>query len=540
MNPARVCPHLTTRHVNRFIKEKSVPLECTNTPNHQEVEVDKVPLWKCLDCHNLGCSRYSQNQCGSKHFAELKHPLCVNVASQEIWCYECDEELSQFIALNLDNSSQQATDFERQVTKMKEHCSKLNAALTNHRQNQLIEAAMESQIKERSPQSDSPPKMTVLDNIFGLQNIGNTCFFNSLTQCVLNSTELIKTLKKDAPNLPVDGFIAELLKLYDSAQGGGRVLNPRFLFQKLSKSRAMYSSFGQQDSQECLAHFVDIMEKEYKKGGLAFNLPLFGYLAYQTYCDGCGKEEWFFEDNCSLTLGLAEEETSNSNDELKRRVIERQISQSGPFKRIKVDMISQNSNVAKSGFDGTKEELHMVTANNTPLSLPSNELYGLVDRYFAYNVYQRATSGLRCDNCEKTINKNYFGFNKFYFVTPPPILIVMLKRYRQSHYSVRKDDRPIKIEMELNLSRYALARNPIRPDDKQTDRTTELKLPNIRYSLYGIVEQHGSLSFGHYICYVKKDSGQWYYVSDSHYSSVNESEVAKNTGGYLYFYRLIN
>lgn len=540
MNPARVCPHLTIRHCNRFIREKSVPLECSNTANHQEEEVDKVPLWKCLDCANLGCSRYSRNQCGNKHFTQFRHPLCVNVASQEIWCYECDEELSQFIALNLDNTTPEATDFERQVTKMKEHCSKLNAALTNQRQNQRIEAAMETQNKERSPKSSSPPKTTVLDNIFGLQNIGNTCFFNSLTQCVLNSTELIRTLKRDAPQLPVDGFIAELLKLYDSSQGGNRVLNPRFLFQKLSKSRSMYSSYGQQDSHECFAHFVDIMEKEYKKGGLAFNLPLFGYLAYQTYCDGCQKEEWFFEDNCSLTLGLAEDETNSSNDEIKRRLIERQISESGPFKRIKPEMISQNANVTKSGFDSTKEELFMATACNAPLSLSPNDLYGLIDRYFAYNVYQRATSGLRCDNCEKSLKKNYFGFNKFYFVTPPAILIVMLKRYRQSHYSVRKDDRPIKVEMELNLSRYALARNPLRPGEQQSDRSSEFQLPDVRYSLYGIVEQHGSLSFGHYICYVKKDSGQWYYVSDSHYSAVGQSEVEKNTGGYLYFYRLIN
>jgi len=176
-----------------------------------------------------------------------------------------------------------------------------------------------------------------------------------------------------------------------------------------------------------------------------------------------------------------------------------------------------------------QDELLMKTSNNVPLKFKAFHLEQLIDKYFGYNIHQKSQNGLRCDDCEKKGVENYFGFNKFYFLNPPAILVVVLKRFRQTKWSVQKEDKNVPISLELDLSKYLLS--------KRNRSSNSISSPSLKYSLYGIVEQHGSLSFGHYICYVKKESGTWYYISDSHYSKTSENDIKRNEGGYILFYK---
>jgi len=540
MEPRKLCPHLNAKIVTRFLKEKVTAFECTETANHVLPETDEVTLWMCMNCPLLGCSRYSKNECMQKHFDTTGHPLCVNFETNNIWCYLCDEELHT-LALTAESPGSQINEFERLISKVDEQSSKFKSQFDNNKDKKVIHSTFGGQ---SATPIETPTRSKVIpsDNIFGIRNIGNTCFFNSLTQVILNSESLLTTLRKDLPGLPSDGFIAELLKLHDTSTQGYKILDPKNLFRLLGRSKSMYSLFQQQDSHECFTHFMDIIEKEYKQAVLPFNLPVFGYLAYQTYCGGCRKEEWFFEENCSMALGLTEEEKDPYLEDIKDSLITQQSKEHGRFKSVKPSLISHNRNVQRSGFQREAEELVMDTQDNAPLKIDAGRMAGLIDRFFGYNVYQRAANGLKCDNCEKNHVQNYFGSTKYYFVTPPPILVVLLKRYRQGRFGVQKEERSVAIELDLDLTRYALERRPTLsgPEDAPPAETTSpVNKISLKYQLYGIVEQHGSLSFGHYICYVKKESGQWYYISDSHFSPVSEHEIRKNTSGYMFFYKRV-
>lgn len=540
MEPSKLCPHLTPKIVARFLKEKVTAFECTETPNHLFPETDEVTLWKCMGCPTLGCSRYSKNECMQKHFDATGHQLCVNFETNNIWCYACDEELHT-LALTAESPGSQINEFERLIGKVDEQSSKFKSQFDSNKERKAIHSTLAGQTPAPSD-ALIRSKVVASDNIFGLRNIGNTCFFNSLTQVILNSDSLVAALRRDLPGLPSDGFIAELLKLYDTSAQGSKILDPKNLFRLLGRSKSMYGLFQQQDSHECFTHFMDIIEKEYKQAGIPFSLPVFGYLAYQTYCGGCSKEEWFFEENCSMALGLTEEDKDPALEDIKESLISQQSKEHGRFKRVKPSLISHNRNVQRSGFLLETEELVMDTLDNAPLNIDGGRMTGLIDRFFGYNVYQRTGNGLRCDNCEKNHVQNYFGSTKYYLVTPPPILVVLLKRYRQTRFSVQKEERPIALELDLDLTRYTLERRPVTPESGDAPTSGDAGPVNksaVRYQLYGIVEQHGSLSFGHYICYVKKESGQWYYISDSHFSPVSEHEIRKNTSGYMFFYRRV-
>ena len=86
------------------------------------------------------------------------------------------------------------------------------------------------------------------------------------------------------------------------------------------------------------------------------------------------------------------------------------------------------------------------------------------------------------------------------------------------------------MNLEVDLSPYVLRHTKGKVDGPTPS-------PPVRYQLYGIVEQQGSIHGGHYVCYVKKESGNWYYVSDSRFSGVSEAQVRELRSGYIYFYQ---
>ncbi len=60
---------------------------------------------------------------------------------------------------------------------------------------------------------------------------------------------------------------------------------------------------------------------------------------------------------------------------------------------------------------------------------------------------------------------------------------------------------------------------------------------NLFYRLYAAVHHSGGLGGGHYTCFVKKESGKWYYISDSYFSETTLDKVV-NSEPYILYYRL--
>lgn len=133
----------------------------------------------------------------------------------------------------------------------------------------------------------------------------------------------------------------------------------------------------------------------------------------------------------------------------------------------------------------------------------------------------------------------------------PPILTLNLKRFEQLGFALRKINKHINFPQVLDLAPFCT-----------TDCNNIKDCTNILYSLYGVVEQSGTMRSGHYTAYVKTRTpnthlseyvltrgkvsridaeaprGRWFHVSDSHVQEATETKVL-NAQAYLLFYERI-
>ncbi|XP_075238201.1 ubiquitin carboxyl-terminal hydrolase 16-like isoform X2 [Lycorma delicatula] len=151
-----------------------------------------------------------------------------------------------------------------------------------------------------------------------------------------------------------------------------------------------------------------------------------------------------------------------------------------------------------------------------------------------------------CEACTKKNNKGNkdkevksiyrVATKRLLICSPPPVLILHLKRFQVQRYSFRKLSCHVTFPVILDIAPFCSysVQKQLRPGQTQ-----------VLYSLYGVVAHSGTLHGGHYYSYVKVRTGQgeegepspgtWYYVSDSHSREV-AVEIVQNCQAYVLFY----
>uniref|UniRef100_A0A8C7C710 Ubiquitin carboxyl-terminal hydrolase n=1 Tax=Oncorhynchus kisutch TaxID=8019 RepID=A0A8C7C710_ONCKI len=517
---------LTCQHVSKAVDLSSVKKAVTSSMwsmcsdcLRERTMIDGEPasghdILVCLKCGFQGCSQ-SESQHSTKHHQTLhpeSHCITVSLGTWKAWCFECNEELST-------------------------HCNKKALAQTlDFLQKHSVKAASDAfgwtGLKEEpsdyadQSRGKSPVNNCTLVLVKGINNLGNTCFFNAVMQNLSQThmlNDLIQDVKEKGHKLKIcpPGALtvtlpspepltsAMFLFLHSVKESGKGPANPKILFNQLCQKAPRFKGYQQQDSQELLHYLLDSMRVEETKRIKAGILKSFNNPTEKT-----------------------------ADDETKRQV--KAYGKEGVTMNF-VDRIFVGE-LTNTIMCEECEHISTVKEAFIDISLPVIEERVVLPKY---------------DNCvhfatlltEKKSDKVYTSARKQMLISSlPPVVTLHLKRFHQAGMNLRKVNRHVNFPLILDLAPFCSAscKNLVAGE-------------RVLYSLYGIVEHSGSMRGGHYTAYVKvrwpqrrteqpnrrnmagpreassATQGQWVYVSDTNVHAVPESRVL-NSQAYLLFY----
>lgn len=131
----------------------------------------------------------------------------------------------------------------------------------------------------------------------GLRNIGNTCFMNSIIQCLGHTKDLTSYLKtkgdiRSATAVKDSRIVIEFSKLIKEMwSGANSSVTPSELKSAFSAKHRMYSGCSQQDAQEFLRFFLDALHCALNAGTKGEKLDIDEHLSNNTKADRTW--EWY-------------------------------------------------------------------------------------------------------------------------------------------------------------------------------------------------------------------------------------------------------
>ncbi|ODV68706.1 ubiquitinyl hydrolase [Hyphopichia burtonii NRRL Y-1933] len=398
--------------------EHSIDLQ--QTPYSDEIDLTlcgqcdlKENLWICLHCGKLGCGR---KQFGSElpgnshalsHYEVSQHPVAIKLGSLsaddanscDAYCYQCNDEVKvpglseKLLKYGIDINSR---------TKTEKNLIELN-----------LEQNLNWDFKLDGANGEKLKPLFGKD-CTGFQNLGNSCYLNSVVQSLFSLQDYDDFFKsKDFDEKVKDPAVdleSQLIKLYKGLKSGNYLkpnknvftskgdqyqmgIKPSAFKTLIGENHPEFQTQRQQDAFEFMLYLLDKLDNQY---GFALNKNLKFLMGNKVICSNCdhGKLNHELVDNLSVPV---------------------------------------NAEVLKVEEDGTKiyEEI------------------SLNDCFRDYCSTQEI-EGYQCDEC----NAKSTALQSSGFKTYPKYLVVNAKRIKLENWVPVKVDIPIKLEDSIDLKQY--------------------------------------------------------------------------------------
>ncbi|XP_037103269.1 ubiquitin carboxyl-terminal hydrolase 8 isoform X1 [Syngnathus acus] len=333
-------------------------------------------------------------------------------------------------------------------------------------------------------------------SLTGLRNLGNTCYMNSILQCLCNTPAMVEYFNNnfylDDINrcniLGHKGEVAEEFGVIVKALWTGlyRCISPRDFKITIGKINDQFAGFDQQDSQELLLFLMDGLHEDLNKRA-------------------DNRKRYKEEENDHLDDQMAADQAWNKHKLLNESIIVALFQ--GQFKST---VQCQTCHRKSRTFE---------TFMYLSLPLASTSKCSLQDCLRLFSKEERLTDNNKvfCRHCKAHRDST----KKLEIWKVPPILLVHLKRFSYEGRWKQKLQTSVDFSLDtLDLTQYVIG-------PKQT-----LK----RYNLFGVSNHYGGLDGGHYTAYCKNASKQrWYKFDDHEVSEISTSSV-KSSAAYILFY----
>ncbi|KAJ8917365.1 hypothetical protein NQ315_002389 [Exocentrus adspersus] len=348
---------------------------------------------------------------------------------------------------------------------------------------------------ERSTiRSTAPTKVLGLN---GLKNIGNTCFMNSVIQCLSNTRWLLEYLRKDAYmrdiNTTISGMkgalikaFAEVIKELWSEDSLDRVVNTVSLKSQIQRFAPRFMGYAQQDAQEFLRYLLEGLHED---------------------------------------VNRVTEKPKPILTEIDEKLSDHEKAQESWQRYLRMD----NSKIVDHFVGQLKSTLKCTYCGHCSvtfdpfwdLSLPIPQRTGQLRLSQCLDSFTREETldgdeKPTCSKCkERRKCTKSFSIQKF-----PKILVIHLKRFSPTERFRGKLNVTVDFPIEgLDMSNYAA--DNIAP---------------CRYNLYAISNHSGTTYSGHYTAYCRHPyAGTWHEYNDSRVTSISPKSLVSGEA-YVLFY----
>lgn len=336
----------------------------------------------------------------------------------------------------------------------------------------------------------TPVHGSVHPGITGLKNLGNSCYMNSIIQCLSNTTHLTKYF---TDNLYIDDLntsdsttqgqvveeVAQVIKAL--WRGQYKSISPHDLKITVGQYKLQFDSYEQQDSHEFLTFLLDWMHNDLKR-----------------VC------------KTSLETAIAEKEWDKAMK-----------SQKSIISDLFFGQLRSTITCSSCKQGSTTYEIF----NSLTTSLPHSNRCTLNDCVLRFVTGQKVL-GWKCPKCKMPRDAT----KKFDFVKLAPIIVIHLNRFGESGGWLEKRNTSVDFPLTgFNLKPYLVM---------DADTATIPNIRNYSYSLYAMSNHYGTMEGGHYTAYCKNTTqNKWYKYDDQTVTEVTASHVkSQNTSAYLLFY----
>ncbi|XP_010670832.2 ubiquitin C-terminal hydrolase 22 [Beta vulgaris subsp. vulgaris] len=478
-------------HLQNFLKttpnDKLSLTHCKNeVPRCEFCSGYNGRFYFCLICSEISCCLTPDSNHAHLHSDSNKgHEIAVDLDRAELYCCVCCDQVYD-------------PDFDRVLVSQKFEGMKNQKVVTSSiRKVSLVELDLMKSKQLIVVRRDPRSKMVYPLGLRGLNNLGSTCFMNSVLQALLHAPPLKNYFLSDRHHrkfcrkrsadqlcLPCD-----IDGLFSAVFSGDRTpYSPaQFLYSWWLHSEN-HATYEQQDAHEFFISILDqIHEKESKNLKLTGDVRDCECIAHRAFSG-------LLRSDLSCTVCGS---TSTTYD---------------PCMDISLDLDSQTAQASSS--------VNMATLSSCLYHFTRSEKLG-------------SDQKLYCENCQERQE----SLKQMSFKQLPLVLCLHIKRFEHSlaRKVSKKIDQYLQFPFSLDMAPYlssTIVRNRhgnrmFAFEDDEADTVTE-------YEIFAVVTHSGMLESGHYVTFLRLNN-QWYKCDDAWILEVDEATV-RASQCYMIFY----
>eukprot|EP00045_Choanoeca_perplexa_P008253 m.76026 g.76026 ORF g.76026 m.76026 type:complete len:606 (-) comp14420_c0_seq1:134-1951(-) len=502
----------------------------------------------CLSCVFVGClSLKGGHRHAKSHADQAKHPFSIHCAHRQVYCHICQDYVYD-PAFEHILRVQQAYEIEAKLPR--------DPTRLTYEPWQLQSKQASSVVDPSAPIRSS--LYTPGFGLRGLANLGNTCFANSVLQCLLHNPILRNFFLSDLHRKSSKCSRVHEPKVFEVGQrvealyGGRRKYFPGQV-QTVGSSYTIAYDDGDVEEDVprehiraevtnqhvlCLACVLnEIFSTAYdsQKDQISTHMLLYSVWKSSANLAGYSQQD-AHEFFITLLDGLHQHLTKDplqpqANALASCKCIIHRIFTGKLQSDVRCSSCQDVSTTIDPFWDlslGIWHPAVEAVASSTPAATPS-----LLDCLQAFTKSELLGEDALV-NCERCGSRQQ-AVKRLTLRSLPVVLCFHLKRFHQTSFAtpITKDQSYVRFDEYLDLRPY-LAHTVSTSQAEDGTQASSIPDDAFDYTLFGVVTHIGTMQQGHYIAYVKQQD-QWYKCDDATITMASRAEVL-STQAYLLFY----